>query len=60
MRGFPVPAIPTRIEYIFGFGLADGIFIRVDDYIVAGAYRDGTELIGYPPIPYAYDYPDLD
>lgn len=57
---YPPPAIPTRVEYVFGYGLADGIFVRVEDYIICGSYRDGMVVEGYPSIPYAYDYPDLD
>ena len=55
---YPMPAIPTRVEYIFQGFATDGIFVRVDDYLVAGAYRDGMELIGYPCVPYSFDYPD--
>lgn len=57
---YQVPAIPTRVEYINGYGLADGVFVRVDDYIVCGAYKDGMIVSGYPSIPYEYDYPDTD
>jgi hypothetical protein len=57
---YQVPAIPTRVEYIFIGCLTDGIFVRVYDYIVCGAYADGLPVEGYPSIPYGYDYPELD
>lgn len=44
---YPMPAIPTRVEYVFGYGLADGIFVRVSNWIVAGAYADGMQIT-YP------------
>lgn len=55
---YPVPAIPTRVEYVFINSLMDGIFVRVEDYIVCGAYYDGLLVEGYPPVPYAWDYPE--
>jgi hypothetical protein len=53
-----VPVIPLRVEYIFGFGLADGIFVRQEDYITCGCYRDGEHVTGYPAIPIELDIPD--
>jgi hypothetical protein len=38
---YPLPAIPLQVEYVHGSGLADGVFIRENGYIVRGVHADG-------------------
>lgn len=42
---YSVPALRISIEYVFGHGLVDGVFIRNErDEVVNGAYKDGLYL----------------
>lgn len=43
-----VPVIPVTVHHVFDCGLADGIFVICNHWLVAGAYRDGYPFHPYP------------